>query len=81
MNLIPLQRLLLAHQERRRAGMGPEGQGEVRGLVLPEVQATQEVPAEVPEGQYREPVGVEGPAAGARQEYLLLQPCVVDDPW
>lgn len=81
MNLIPLMAPLLALQGLPRVGRVPEHRGVGQELVLQGVQATREAPAGVPEVQYREPVGVEGPATGVRQEPLLLQPCVVDDPW
>ncbi|RJU98890.1 MAG: hypothetical protein DWC11_07390 [Candidatus Poseidoniales archaeon] len=80
MRPIPLRALRalqgLPQAEKEQGGLGVE-----QRLVLQGGQAAQVVRAKGPGAPYREPVGAAGPATGVRQEPVLLQPCVVDDPW
>ena len=81
MRLIPLRALKDALQGLPQAETEQGGLGVERRLVLQEGPARQVERAKEPGASYREPVGAAGPATGVRQEPVLLQPCVVDDPW
>ena len=81
MHQSPLQVLQQALEGRPRGGKERVDPGAAQMQVVRRGRATPEERAREPEARYREPVGAEGQAAGVRQEPLLLQPCVVDDPW